>query len=166
MYIEFLKVSVASFPGESKYALIKNHEGIIHKLCYMYSDNREEYKDLRQEISYQLIKSHPGFKGESKLSTWVYKVALFTAMAFVRDKAKSFHSIESVEIASEDVQKNEWNQVMEQLKKLPDTDKSLVFLYLEGNSYKEIAEILGITESNVGVKLNRVKNKLKAYFKE
>ena len=151
---------------ESQYALLKDHEGIIHKLCFMYSDNREEYKDLRQEVSYQLLRSYPGYKGASKLSTWVYKVALFTAMAHIRGKSKAYQSIEGIDMATEQLDDDDWRLVMEQVKKLPDTDKSLVFLYLEGNSYKEIAEILGITESNVGVKLNRIKNKLKEYFKE
>jgi RNA polymerase sigma-70 factor (ECF subfamily) len=132
----------------------------------MYSDNQEDYRDLRQEVSYQLLKSYPKFKGASKLSTWVYKVSLFTALAIIRGKAKSNIPIHTIEIASDDDQNNEWNQVMEQVKKLPDSEKSLVFLYLEGNTYKEIADILGISETNVGVKLNRIKNKLKKYFKE
>lgn len=159
-------MSAEPISRESQYALLKDHEGIIHKLCFMYSDNHEEYKDLRQEVSYQLLKSYPGYKGDSKLSTWVYKVVLFTAMAFIRGKSKSYQALNNIDITSEDTDDNDWKMVIEQIKKLPDTDKSMVFLYLEGNSYRDIAEILGITESNVGVKLNRIKNKLKAYFKE
>lgn len=146
--------------------LLKDNEGIIHKLCFMYSDNHEEYKELRQEVSYQLLKSYPKFKGDSKLSTWIYKVALYTAMAHIRYKSKTYQALADVEIAHETTDNNDWHLVMEQIKKLPNGEKSLVFLYLEGNSYREISEILGITESNVGVKLNRIKNKLKEYFKE
>ncbi|MEN8248007.1 MAG: sigma-70 family RNA polymerase sigma factor [Bacteroidota bacterium] len=153
-------------PRDSQYALLKDNEGIIHKLCFMYSDNQEEYKDLRQEVSYQLLKSYPKYKGESKLSTWVYKVVLYTALAYIRSKPKGHHPIDNIDFAIDEKEDNDWNIVLEQIKKLPDVEKSLVFLYLEGNSYKEIAEILGITESNVGVKLNRIKNKLKEYFKE
>ena len=147
--------------------LLKEHEGIIHKLCFMYTNNSEEYKDLRQEINYQLIKSYDKFKGNSKLSTWVYKVSMFTALAFIRRKPQAYQSlgeVEDTEGANEEY--NEWNNVLTQIKTLPDIDKSLIFLYLEDKPYKEIAEIMGITESNVGVKLNRIKTKLKNYFKQ
>ena len=147
--------------------LLDNHAGIIHKLCFMYSNNNEEYKDLRQEIIYQLIKSYKQFKGDSKLSTWVYKVALFTALSFIKRKPKSYQQLEEVaENAFFDDEYNEWDNVLQQLKKFPEMEKTLIFLYLEDKSYKEIAEIMGITETNVGVKLNRVKRKLKEHFTE
>jgi len=147
--------------------LLDNHAGIIHKLCFMYTNNNEEYKDLQQEIIYQLIKSHKLFKGDSKLSTWVYKVALFTALSFIKRKPKSYRQLEEVaENAFVDEEYNEWDNVLQQLKKFPEMDKTLIFLYLEDRSYKEIAEIMGISESNVGVKLNRIKKKLKEHFTE
>jgi RNA polymerase sigma-70 factor (ECF subfamily) len=147
--------------------LLADHSGIIHKLCFMYTNNNEEYKDLKQEISYQLIKSYNNFKGESKLSTWVYKVALFTALSFIRQKPGSHQQLDELaDYATADVQFNEWGNVLQQIKKLPEMDKTLIFLYLEDKPYKEIGEIMGISESNVGVKLNRVKHKLKEYFKE
>ena len=147
--------------------LLADHSGIIHKLCFMYTNNNEEYKDLKQEISYQLIKSLGQYKGDSKLSTWVYKVALFTALSFVRKKPGSYQQLDDVaDYTTTDFQFNEWNTVLQQIKKLPEMDKTLVFLYLEDKPYKEIAEIMGISESNVGVKLNRLKHKLKEYFKE
>ena len=133
----------------------------------MYTNNNEEYKDLQQEIIYQLIKSYKLFKGESKLSTWVYKVALFTALSFIKRKPKSYRQLEEVaENAIVDEEYNEWDNVLQQLKKFPEMDKTLIFLYLEDKSYKEIAEIMGISESNVGVKLNRIKKKLKEHFTE
>ena len=147
--------------------LLDNHAGIIHKLCFMYTNNNEEYKDLQQEIIYQLIKSYKLFKGDSKLSTWVYKVALFTALSFIKRKPKSYRQLEEVaENAYVDEEYNEWDNVLQQLKKFPEMDKTLIFLYLEDKSYKEIAEIMGISESNVGVKLNRIKKKLKEHFTE
>ena len=131
----------------------------------MYTNNSEEYKDLKQEISYQLIKSYQQYKGDSKLSTWVYKVSLFTALAFIKRKPRSYQQLEEVNDSSFiDYEFNEWNNVMQQIKKLPEMDKTLIFLFLEDKSYKEIAEIMGISESNVGVKLNRIKRRLKDYF--
>ena len=145
--------------------LLRDNEGIIHKLSFMYTNNSEEYKDLRQEINYQLIKSFDKFKGNSKLSTWVYKVAMYTALAYIRQKPRLLHPLEEVAetIGSYD-EYNEWNNVMVRIKTLPDIDKSMIFLYLEDRPYKEIAEIMGISESNVGVRLNRIKKKLKNYF--
>ena len=147
--------------------LLADHGGIIHKLCFMYTNNNEEYKDLKQEISYQLIKSYRQYKGDSKLSTWVYKVSLFTALSFIKRKPRVHYQLEEVADSSYvDYDFNEWNNVMQQIKILPEMDKSLIFLFLEDKSYKEIAEIMGISESNVGVKLNRIKRKLKEFFTE
>ena len=131
----------------------------------MYTNNQEEYKDLKQEISYQLIKSHQRFKGDSKLSTWVYKVSLFTALSFIRQKPKVHQQLDVIaNSVGANNEFNEWNTVLQQIKKLPETDKTLVFLFLEDKSYKEIAEIMDISENNVGVKLNRIKKKLKDHF--
>ena len=133
----------------------------------MYTNNNEEYKDLKQEISYQLIKSYRQYKGDSKLSTWVYKVSLFTALSFIKSKPRTHHQLEEVaDSSSVDYEFNEWNNVMLQIKRLTEMDKSLIFLFLEDKSYKVIADIMGISESNVGVKLNRIKKKLKEYFTE
>ncbi len=147
--------------------VLKDNAGIIHKLSYMYSNNTDEYKDLSQDISYQLIRSYRKFKGDSKLSTWVYKVSLFTALSFIKKKPKPSQQLDDYKdkVGIED-RYDEWSTIYQQIKKLPELDRSLIFLYLEDKSYKEIAEIIGITESNVGVKLNRIKTKLKNYFKE
>ena len=142
--------------------LLMDHAGIIHKLSYMYSNNKEEYNDLRQEVYYQLLKSYPRFNGQSKLSTWVYKVALFTALSFLRSKRKTSQLLEDLpEIIVESPETDRLNEVMDQVKKLPKVDRSLVLLYLEDKSYKEMAEIMGLSESNIGVKLNRIKKKLR-----
>ena len=120
---------------------------------------------MKQEISYQLIKSYQQYKGDSKLSTWVYKVSLFTELAFIMRKPRSYQQLEEVDDRSSvDYEFSEWNNVMQQIKKLPEMDKTLIFLFLEDKSYREIAEIMGISDSNVGVKLNRIKRRLKNYF--
>ena len=145
--------------------LLVDHAGIIHKLCFMYTNNQEEYKDLKQEISYQLIKSFDQYQGKSKLSTWVYKVSLFTALSFIKRKPKAYQPLDEVTgLVSKDIEYDDWDYVLLRIKKLPETEKTLIFLYLEDKSYKEIAEIMGISENNVGVMLNRIKKKLKDYF--
>ena len=147
--------------------MLMDHSGIIHKLSYMYSNSQEEYEDLRQEIYYQLTNSFDSYKGNSKLSTWVYKVALFTALAFLRKRPKATTSLDLLpEIPAEESTDENWSLVIEALKNLPDTDKSIIFLYLEDKSYKEMAEILGLSESNIGVKLNRIKKKLRDHFNQ
>jgi RNA polymerase sigma-70 factor (ECF subfamily) len=94
-------------------------------------------------------------------------VALFTALSFIKRKPKSHRQLEEVaENAFFDNEYNEWDSVLQQLKKFPEMDKTLIFLYLEDKSYREIGEIIGISETNVGVKLNRIKKKLKEHFTE
>jgi RNA polymerase sigma-70 factor (ECF subfamily) len=94
-------------------------------------------------------------------------VSLFTALSFIKRKPRAYHQLEEVADSSYvDYEFSEWNNVMQQIKMLPEMDKTLIFLFLEDKSYREISEIIGITESNVGVKLNRIKRKLKDYFTE
>ncbi len=137
---------------------------MIHKLSRMYSNNESEFEDLKQEINYQLIKSYPRFRGESKLSTWVYKVALFTALAQLRKQRTDVSFVSEIPERTTPAEDNDWEELLIAIKKLPEIDRSIIFLYLEDRPYKEMAEILGITESNLGVKLNRIKKKLKNYF--
>ena len=142
--------------------LILDHAGMIHKLSYLYSNSREEYEDLQQEISYQILKSYPKFNNKSKLSTWVYKVALFTALAFLRKRKKQLVYTTNIPEWIAEEEDDNWPEVLSAIKALPDVEKSLIFLYLEDHSYKEMANITGLTESNIGVRLNRIKNKLKS----
>lgn len=144
--------------------MLRDHTGMIHKLSRMYSNNESEFEDLKQEINYQLIKSYPRFRGESKLSTWVYKVALFTALAQLRKQRADVSFVSEIPERTTPTEDNDWEELLIAIKKLPEIDRSIIFLYLEDRPYKEMAEILGITESNLGVKLNRIKKKLKNYF--
>ena len=132
----------------------------------MYSNSKDEYLDLKQEICYQLAKSFDSFKGDSKLSTWVYKVALFTALAQLRKKQKHLDYVADLPETSLVEDDDSWQEVIMVIKKLPEVDRSVIFLYLEDRPYKEMADILGISESNIGVKLNRIKKKLKEHFNQ
>lgn len=149
--------------------LIKENQGIVHKVCRIYTDTPEEHEDLFQEIVLQLWKSFDSFKGDSKFSTWMYRVGLNTAITLIRKKSKSlaFTSLDSEHVfhlkASEyDEEKEERLKALYAcIKKLNDVERALVLLYLEDLPYKDIAETMGISEVNARVKMNRAKEKLK-----
>lgn len=148
--------------------LLHEHQKIIYKVCKIYREAKEDREDLFQEIVYQLWKSLPSFRGESNISSWMYRVALNTAIAVFRKKQPQVNYSDSLPdhlaATGETVSENE-ERLFEALRSLNDAEKALISLYLEGFSYQEIAAITGITESNTGVKLNRIKNKLKTILK-
>lgn len=148
--------------------LLDKHQNIVHKICRIYAYDDASHKDLFQEISIQLWKAYPKFRGEAKFSTWMYRVALNTAISLYRKKKRSIatSSITDFEFKlSEDNYNNEAEEhlklMYQAIKELNDIDKALVFLYLEDKNYKEISDTLGITEVNARVKMNRIKKKLK-----
>jgi len=148
---------------------IHDNQKIILKVCRMYRDGREDQEDLFQEIVYQLWKSYPGFKGQSKISTWIYRIALNTAIAIYRKPKLSVkyyeHFPESVHPSGETRGSENEERLFWALRKLNDSEKAIISLYLDEFSYREIAEITGLNENNVGVRLNRIKNKLKEILK-
>ena len=120
------------------------NQNIVHKICTLYAKDHDSHHDLFQEISIQLWKAYPKFRGDSKFSTWMYRVAINTAIT----------------------QEEEQLQLMYvAIKSLNDIDKALIFLYLEDKNYEEISKTLGITEVNARVKMNRIKKKLKKILK-
>nr|WP_294923910.1 sigma-70 family RNA polymerase sigma factor [uncultured Flavobacterium sp.] len=149
--------------------LIHENQKIIYKICKLYRDSREDQEDLFQEIVYQLWKSYPGFKGESKVSSWIYRIALNTAIATYRKSKISIDYYEEFPehihpFSEKTVSENE-ERLFWALRKLNDSEKAVISLYLEDFNYKEIADITGLSDSNVGVRLNRIKNKLKQILK-
>ena len=149
--------------------VIHDHQRIIYKVCKMYRESKEDQEDLFQEIVFQLWKSFPSFKGESKISSWMYRISLNTAIAIYR---KPKLSVDYMENFPEKIHPSSDNKLSENeerlfwaLRKLSESEKALIALYLEDYSYLDIAEMVGISESNVGVKLNRIKNKLKIILK-
>lgn len=144
---------------------ITQHQGMLHKLCRLYRDTLEDREDLFQEMIYQLWKSFPAFKGNAKISTWIYRIALNTALAGFRKKNLPVTYTDTFpEIAQPaDHRDNEQQELFfAALKQLSDAEKAIIALYLEDMSYQEIAGIIGIEENYVGVKLNRIKNKIKS----
>ena len=153
-------------------SIVKDNQRLIYKVCRTYCNNSELRKDLEQEILVQIWKSLPRFDGRVKISTWIYRVALNTAFLFHRNESKHKENKadmdNSVFSIAETTDASELDEKIEMLYRfiytLDELDKALMMLYLEESKYKEIAEILGITETNVATKISRIKNKLKDYF--
>jgi len=147
---------------------LQDNQNIVHKVCTLYTNDRDSHNDLFQEITIQLWKAYPKFRGESKFSTWMYRVALNTAITLYRKRKRRIDTAdyESIifKIKAEEYDETEELQLKlmyKALKQLGDVDKALVFLYLEDKNYTEIAETLGISEVNARVKMNRIKTKLR-----
>lgn len=147
---------------------IRQHNGIIHKVCRLYCHSAEDRQDMFQEIVAQVWKSFPGFRQEAKISTWIYRIALNTAISdFRKNKGKiktiilNPHEIQSI-YDYEDEKQNEKLQLMQQaIDRLSDVEKALIMLYLENKSYEDMEEILGMSQGNLRVKMNRIKEKLR-----
>ena len=145
--------------------IVDENQNIIHKISRMYRDTREDQEDLFQEIIFHLWRAYPSFRGDSKVSSWIYRIALNTGISTFRKKRpevdyqssirEQFHPRETDEI-SENEERMYWA-----LRQLNSSEKAMISLYLEDYSYREIASIIGINENNVGVRINRIKNKLK-----
>lgn len=148
--------------------LIEQHKGIIIRICNIYCSYKSEREDLYQEIIYTLWKGRRGFNPAFKFSTWMYRVGLNVAISFYRLAQKKIngpiiYSEKTIDIEDKwDLQMDEQSRLLHQeILKLKELDRALILLYLEGRTYKEIADIIGITETNVATKLSRIKEKLK-----
>lgn len=146
--------------------MLNEHQKIIYKVCNLYMDRHADREDLFQEITLQAWKAYGKFRGDAKFSTWLYRVALNTAITFFR-KEKRGPSIYSTDTVPEQ-NEEQYDPIEEQVKAmyaaighLSKIDKAIVMLYLEDYSYNEIGEMMGITANNVAVKMNRIKIKLK-----
>jgi RNA polymerase sigma factor (sigma-70 family) len=151
--------------------IIKENEGLIYKIVKVYASNKEDEQDLYQEIIFQLWKSFPSFRNEAKISTWMYRIALNTSIAYLNTKKRRGNYIPIQELLlnipdTEDTLKKERIQdLYDQIKKLNPVDKGIILLYLEGNNYEEIAGITGFTPTNIGTRLGRIKQKLISQIK-
>lgn len=147
---------------------LENNQNIVHKVCTLYTNDKDAHNDLFQEITIQLWKAYPKFRGEAKFSTWMYRVALNTAITLYRKSKKRVQTLDYESVIFK-IKADEYDETEEQqlklmykaVKQLNDIDKALVFLYLEDKNYTEISETLGISEVNARVKMNRIKTKLR-----
>ncbi|SFE64962.1 RNA polymerase sigma-70 factor, ECF subfamily [Thermophagus xiamenensis] len=155
---------------------IDTHKKIIYKVVNSYCKNKEDRKDLEQEIIIQLWNSFDKYNAEYKYSTWMYRIALNVAISFYRKEKKwlvinDFYNQDSIyTIEDQNDNKTELDQniklLQEYINKLNELNKALMLLYLEEKTYDEIAEILGISKTNVATKISRLKLKLKKEFKK
>jgi RNA polymerase sigma-70 factor (ECF subfamily) len=146
----------------------ETNQNIAHKICRVYTTNKEAHNDLFQEITIQLWKNYPKFRGDSKFSTWMYRVALNTAISLYRKSTRRVKTQDITDFAYkikgheyDDTEEKQLASLYKAIHHLNDIDKALIFLYLEDKPYKEISETLGITSVNARVKMNRAKEKLK-----
>jgi len=146
----------------------EKNQNIVHKICRIYTKNQDQHNDLFQEITIQIWKNYAKFRGESKFSTWMYRVSLNTAISLYRKSSRSIKTqdfndvsfkIKSVDY--DDTKDKQLKALYNGIRELNDIEKALIFLYLEDKPYKEIAKTLGISEVNARVKMNRTKDKLR-----
>lgn len=148
-------------------SLLENHKGIIYKVTYAYAKTAIDRQDLFQEITVSLWKAYPSFKGNSKVSTWIYKVTLYTAITNYRRAKKQikhdqfppdYH--EKVADSFKNDPEEEVKFLYEAIERLSSVDKAIVLLLLEENTYKEIGQIIGLKPAIIGMRIKRAKEKL------
>lgn len=152
--------------------IIDQHYGILYKIGRSYTKDQADFEDLYQEMLIQLWQSFPRFKGASKLSTFIYRVVLNTALTHQRKNKRQLQEVgleerafrladtSQQESALEQEREQQINLLYDCINELKKDDRAIILLHLEGNSYEEMAEILGITVNNIGVRLLRVKKRL------
>ena len=152
--------------------MINSNKGTIYKVSAMYCREDENRKDMIQEIVLQLWRSYPGFRKEANINTWVYRVALNTAISNFRRESKkpektalTEDTFQLPDLPHFSDEKENLGLLKQAIDRLTEIEKAVIMLYLDEKSYDEIAEIMGITNSNVGVRLNRIKNKLSKIIK-
>jgi RNA polymerase sigma factor (sigma-70 family) len=152
---------------EEFFRTVAGCEPMIHRVCRMYCPTADERKDLFQEIILQLWKAFPSFRGESKASTWLHRIALNTAITYRRREKR--HASVDIELPEQPIENSHENpqaeMLYEAISRLGQMDKALIILHLEGYSYEEISSMSGITVTNVATKLSRIKKKIAAEIK-
>ena len=151
--------------------VVDQHKKILYKVCNSYCRNRDDRDDLAQEIIIQLWRSFGKFDERYRFSTWMYRIALNVAISFYRREntrtryviSDEQHLLEAIDEAKD--QPEEIRFLYEFIDGLDPLNKALVLLYLDGNNYQEIAEVLGISETNVATKISRLKSKMKQEFR-
>jgi len=145
--------------------LIQKHNGIIHKVIGLYVDNQEDRKDLHQEVLLQAWKSYKNFKGQSVFSTWLYRVALNTVLTFNKKNRKNEDLGKIDQMGTAPDTEDESELLYHIIKSFGEVDRMLISLHLDGYKNNEIAEITGMTQNNINVKIHRIKAKIIEKFK-
>lgn len=163
-----------SSPTETAFLkLVSQHKGILYKASRIYADSAEDREDLQQEILIQLWKSYQNFKGNSEFSTWMYRVAINTAITYLKKEKQRTNNQADVPDHFE-VQQEDYNPAKDKqleafynaVQELKALEKAVIFYFMEGMSHKEIGDNLGLSEGNARVKLNRTKEKIQQIIKK
>ena len=147
--------------------ILTNYQGILHKVNLIYFRNKTEREDNFQEIIYQLWKSYPGLQNKNSIGSWIYAVSINTSISKLKKerrieyREKLPESIDKLDVIEELTFHENLRRLIKAIYNLNEIDKSIMLLYLEEKSYDEIAEIIGLSRSNVGVRINRAKETLK-----
>jgi RNA polymerase sigma factor (sigma-70 family) len=147
--------------------ILKEHQNIIYKLVHIYAASEEDKKDLYQEIVLQAWKGYPSFRGESKFSTWLYRLCLNTIFTIKRKTNRIEYTDtgryeEHLTVAT---QTDDKERLYKAIRSLRETERAIISLHLDGYDNKEVGELLGITANLVGVKLHRIKQQLTTLLK-
>ena len=142
------------------------YAGIIIKICRAYTDKQEDFEDYYQEVCLQIWRSHSNFRGDSDWSTWIYRLALNVCMTLLKARKKRPSHQNSTEIAQVAIENEAFsdealNELYTAIRKLSEVDRAIILLYLEEKTYAEIGDIMGSNTSNIGVRIKRIKDKLK-----
>lgn len=151
---------------------INKHQSLIRKIIFIYARNEAEADDMFQEICIQLWQSFPRFKGNSKFSTWLYRIAINTCVSWIRKESKHKKTDNEQELLQlgiegdetfyeKEEKKEQLNTMYRAIKQLNEIDRTLIMLYLDEVAYSEIADIMGLSINNIKVKMNRIKKRLR-----
>jgi RNA polymerase sigma factor (sigma-70 family) len=149
---------------------LSEHEGLLHKVCRMYAYTATDREDLFQEIAAQLWRAYGSFNGLSSLSTWIYRVAINTAITGLRKKKDFIKTYEPSELPekpdeSSRIEEERLQDLYKAIGQLNDVEKAITMLYMEDKNYAEMEEILGISQGTLRVKMNRIREKLRQLTK-
>jgi RNA polymerase sigma-70 factor (ECF subfamily) len=150
--------------------ILTDYQSIIHKVNLIYFRTAEDRKDNFQEVSYQLWRAYPSLQEKDKIASWIYAIAINTSVSKIRKDSRYVLKdvgIDKFDVAIEDGVEHsiDFQYLLEELQRLGEIDRSIMLLYLEDYSYKEISEIIGISSINVGVKIGRAKKQLEKILK-
>jgi RNA polymerase sigma-70 factor, ECF subfamily len=147
--------------------LINENQGLIHKVCMLYENDRDARNDLFQEIVLQLWRSFPTFRGEAKITTWMYRIALNTAISGLRKQGRTIKTEDILERhfnfsdSDDDSQEENYQRLQWAIRQLTEIERAMIMMALDEVPYEEIAETIGITQNNVRVRMNRIREKLR-----
>jgi len=165
-------MSIMKSTKEEFLEILSNYQGILHKVSLVYFKNRTDREDNLQEIIYQLWKSFSSLKNHNSIGSWIYAVSINTSISRIKKQLRIEYRETIPELPDksnviDEMLLNESLQLLvDAIYNLDEIDKSIMLLYLEEKSYDEIAEIIGISKSNVGVRINRTKELLKQNLKK